>query len=244
MTSTEPIRLHPAHRGVLTVALVAAPVALALGDFLRLRVEGTVPELADDPLREATAQLAAIADAPGVWQAHGIVTLLAALGLVGAVIAILRTSAGQPVLALSAGVAGLTFAIMLAVHLGFYTMMLSVLAGTDPELAGATARIWSEGESSLVLVGVSVFMLSSALTPPLLGLLVWRSGVAPWWAVAVGFGGLFVHQFAGATDATAALLPLLLLVPFGYVVHRLSRRDSTAQTSPDTATVLMDGAAR
>lgn len=245
MTSTGPTRLHPAHRGVLALALVGAPVTLAVGDYLRLRVEGVVPEFEDDPLREATAQLAAIAAAPGTWLAHGIVTLLAALCLVGAVVAILRTSSGRrPVLALVAGLVGLTFATTLALHLGFYTMMLSVLAGVDPELAGAAARIWSEGETGLVLVGVSVFMLSSALTPPLLGLLVWRAGVAPWWAAGVGFGGLFVHQFLGSTASAAALLPLLLLVPFGYVARRLAGAEATTPAPTRAGSELVGGAAR
>lgn len=213
-------RTMTAHRRLATGALVLGPVALAAGELLRLRVEGGVPENEADPAAEAGAQLTAIAAEPGAWLAHGLLTLVAALCLVVAVGAIvIRSRARCPLLSAVAGVTGLLFALALAMHVGFYSATVQVLAGQADELRPAAVEIWASDSGSLMLAGVSVFMLTSLLAPILLSALVWRARLAPWWATVLGFGGLLVFEFLGATNPATASLPLLLLVPFGFVAR-------------------------
>jgi hypothetical protein len=202
--------MHPAHRITAAVALIAAPLLLATGEFLRLQVEGS-PDYSQSDNDIYRAQIDSIAANPDAWFFHGIAVLLGTLAWALAVVAIVAViGRSRPILALVGGLLGLASAVAHGAHLGFYTVMLSVLAGMPAEERDAGVAAWAgAGGDVLGNVLVLFFIVTFLVAPLVLAFGLWRERLIPWWALALLVIGQLV--MAAAPELVLGLGQLLWL---------------------------------
>ena len=214
--------MHRAHRITAAVALTAAPLLLATGEFLRLRVEGS-PDYSQSDDDIYRAQIDAIAANPDAWMFHGIAVLLGTLAWALAVVGIVAViGRSRPVLALVGGLLGLASAVAHGAHLGFYTVMLSVLAGMPAEERDAGVAAWAgAGGDLLGNVLVLFFIVTFLVAPLLLAFGLWRERVIPWWAFTLFVVGQLL--MAGAPELILGLGQLLWLPAMILAARRLGR---------------------
>jgi hypothetical protein len=202
--------MHPAHRITAAIALVAAPLLFATGEFLRLQVEGGV-DYSQGDTDIYRAQIDAVAANPDAWLFHGMAVLIGTLAWALAVVAIIAVvGRSRPVLALVGGVLGLASAVAHGAHLGFYTVTMSVLGRMPADGRDAGVAVWGgTADDPLGNVLVLFFMVTFFVAPLVLAFGLWRERAMPWWAFALFVVGQLL--MAGASDLVLGLGQLLWL---------------------------------
>lgn len=226
--------MHSAHRITAIVALIAAPLLLTAGEFLRLLVEGT-PVAHESDSAMYRAQIDAVAANPDMWVLHGIAVLIGTTAWALAVVAIVvLIGRSRPILALVGGLLGLASAVAHGAHLGFYTEMLSVLGGMPAEGRDAGVAVWAATEADPLGPVLVIFFIATFLVGPLvLALGLWRAQVIPLWAFALFVVGHLVT--AGASELVLGLGQLLWLPAMLITVRRLGVAPRAALVEPQPA---------
>jgi hypothetical protein len=209
------------HRMVLAASLLAAPILLAAGEAARKYVEQGRSETGD-PVARAGEKISFIAGDMAMWQLHGYLTLAGALAWLGAVVAVTRlVSERRPVLGLVGGALGFCAGLGWALHLGFYTVPLSLSAAMADTDLTAAATVWAAGDSDAFGTAmVLFFILSNLLAHLALGWGLWRARVVPWWAAACLAVVPVLALEPGPSPVWAATL-LIPVIPFTMVAVRL-----------------------
>ncbi len=226
--------MHPAHRITAIVALIAAPLLLTAGEFLRLLVEGS-PVAHESDSAIYRAQIDAIAANPDAWVFHGLAVLLGTTAwavAVVAIVALIRRS--RPILALVGGLLGLASAVAHGAHLGFYTVMLSVLARDARRRTGRRrCRVGGRRGDALGTVLVMFFIVTFLVAPLVLAFGLWREQAIPLWAFALFVVGHLLT--AGASELVLGLGQLLWLPAMLITVRRLGVAPRAALVEPQPA---------
>ncbi len=208
-------------RLTLAGSLVTAPILLAAGEAARMRVEQGRTDSAD-AVANAGEKITQVAAHLATWHMHGYLVLAGALTWLGAVIALTALiSERRPTLGLVGGVLGLSAGLGWAVHLGFYTVQLSVSAAVADTNPDAAATVWAAGDSSSLLMAMVLFFIATNLLAHLVfGFGLWRAQVLPWWA-AVWLPALPVLLLDPGSNPAWAAAFLVLLIPFVLAARRL-----------------------
>ena len=226
--------MTPLNRKLLVWSLLAAPVLLSGSEVVRKYVaQGEVES--GNPVVDARDKIAQVAAEPGLWQLHSYLTLFGVLAWVGAMIAVaVVVSPRRPVLGAVGGVLGVASGLAYAAHLGFYSVPLGTAAGLADEELDAAVRVWAAGDGGgFSLAIVFVFIATMLFGQLVIGLAVWRAGVAPWWAAAC-LPVAAALAFDPGRSPWWGLPMLLVLVPFGFVAVRLGT-DVPMPTPPGAA---------
>jgi hypothetical protein len=226
--------MTPLNRLLLVSSLLAAPVLLSGSEVVRKYVARGEVE-SGDPVVDARDKIAQVAAEPGLWQLHSYLTLFGVLAWLGAMIAVaVAVSPRRPVLGALGGVLGVASGLAYAAHLGFYSVPLGTAAGLTGAELDAAARVWAVGDGGgFSLAIVFVFIATMFFGQLVIALGLWRARVVPWWAAACLPLAVVLALDPGRSPWWG--LPMLLvLVPFGFVAHRLGA-DEPVVTPPSAA---------
>lgn len=204
------------------LALILAPLMFLLGDILSPAWSDDTAEYAGEVAENTAAQ-----GLSGVLYTIGMPLMLA--GAIG----IANCIRGR-------GVTLANIAVVLAVlGLGTFpaltiTSIIDVVAIDALGEAGLVALIDGGEDSAAFLVVLLFALVGSLLSLILIGIAVWRSGLAPWWIGVVLIISALLLIAGGSSQVMAIVASALSLVGFGYLGVRILRlSDATWERPPD-----------
>ena len=218
--------MNTLHSRIMIGALLLSPVLLTASELARLTVDNAYVENDANPVADTASHLQAVADRLGLWHAAGLLEVaFAATWCIALLAAALVIARSRPVLAAATGLAGLLSTLGVAMHTAFYYVPLAGLA-QEPDQALAAKAGAIGADDPLLGVALALFLLGTLAAILAMGLGLWRAGVLPWW------GGLGVVAWLGSVVAgselpAAALVNLVLLLPFAVVAARLRKPGET-----------------
>ena len=214
------------NRMALAGSLVTAPILLGASEAVRKHVEQGRTGSAD-ATANASEKITHVAANISMWHLHGYLTLAGALAWLGAMIALTcLISERRAALGLVGGLLGLGSALGWALHLGFYTVPLSVSAAMADDDLRAAATVWAAGDSdSFGMAMVLFFIATNLLAHLVLGYGLWRAKIVPWWA-AVCLPAIPILVLDPGSSPWWGTPFLILLLPFTIAAGRLLSDDS------------------
>ena len=220
--------MNTLHSRLLAGGLLLSPVLITAEELIRLTVDNAYVENESDPIADASAHLAAVADRLAWWHAAAYLDLAYAatwaIALLAITILVART---RPVAAAVSGLLGLVSVLGIALHWAFYYLPLASLAH-HPDRDLAARALDATGDDTMLIVALVMFLLGTLTAVLTAGVGLWRAHALPWWG-AVGFASWLGYVFLGPETRAAALFNLALLLPFVAVAQRLTPDPDTAQ---------------
>lgn len=215
------------HSRILAGGLLLSPVLITAEELIRLTVDNAYLENETDPVADASAHLAVVADRLTWWHAAAFFDVAYgatwALALLAVTILVARTN---PVAAAVSGLLGLVSVLGVAMHWAFYYLPLASLAH-EPDRDLAARALDAVGDGRLLIAALVMFLLGTLTAVLSAGVALWRAHALPWWG-AVGLATWLGYVFLGPEARAAALLNLALLLPFVAVARRLTPEPDTA----------------
>ena len=213
--------MNKLHSRILAGGLLLSPVLITAEELARLTVDNAYVENESDPVADASAHLAAVADGLVWWHTAAYVNLAFvatwALALLAITIVVART---RPVAAAACGLLGLVSVLGVALHWGFYYLPLASLA-QEPDRDLAARALDALGDDTMLVVALVMFLLGTLTAVVSAGVGLWRAHALPWWG-AVGFATWLGYLVLGSEARAAALFNLALLLPFVAVARQLT----------------------
>jgi hypothetical protein len=219
--------MNTLHSRILAGGLLLSPVLITAEELARLTVDNNYLENETDPVADASAHLAAVADGLVWWHTAAYVNLAFvatwALALLAITIVVART---RPVAAAVGGLMGLVSVLGVALHWGFYYLPLASLA-QEPDRDLAARALDALGDDTMLVVALIMFLLGTLTAVVTAGVGLWRAHALPWWGAA-GFAMWLGYLILGSETRAAALVNLALLLPFIAVARQLTPNSTGA----------------
>ena len=213
--------MNKLHSRILAGGLLLSPVLMTAEELARLTVDNNYLENETDPVADASAHLAAVADGLAWWHAAAYVNLAFtatwALALLAITILVARSG---PVAAAVCGLTGLVSVLGIALHWGFYYLPLASLA-QEPDRDRAARALDALGDDTMLVVALVMFLVGTLAAVIAAGVGLWRVRALPWWGAA-GFAAWLGYLVLGSEARGAALVNLVLLLPFIAVARQLT----------------------
>jgi hypothetical protein len=220
--------MNKLHVRILSSGLLLSPVLITAEEVARLTVDNAYLENETDPVADATAHLAAVADRLAWWHAAAYLNLAFAATWALALLAItILVSRTRPVAAAVSGLLGLISVLGVALHWAFYYLPLASLA-QEPDRTLAARALDAVGSDALLVLALVMFLLGTLTAALSAGVGLWRAHALPWWG-AVGFVVWLGYVFVGSEARAAAMFNLALLLPFVAVAQRLTPEPDNAR---------------
>jgi hypothetical protein len=215
-------------RAAAGVSALLMPVAIAVGDLIRMLGVPVVAAPDGEPVEQVAAQLAAAATHPGAFTAASWVFYVAAVLTIPMVILLWRLAVDRsPKWAWAGAVLGACSVVGQFVHLGVYFGATPAFAASGDQTAAS--QLWVDWSTDAFATAVFVpYLVGILLAPAVAAVALKRAGVIAGWGLAAVLVATVLFAVLGSTPAVTPVWAVLLIVGFAPAAMRAIRGGTAA----------------